>query len=198
MSIESTEAENKLWGIKIWDSTGIYYYTEVNISQSIQNNRPTQSQVGLNSKYPFHTHNGIANYFSGSCSGNFSDNKSGECESDYNFDYRIDRNGNYIYNTKYIAGFVKWLHNDRVKQLQLAETLVIPVGILGEVTWSVDKSIEDGETTQVSFNWEQLDDEYSLIGDSSVIKTCPSCGTMIAPTALYCSQCGASIGGALL
>lgn len=157
------DAQNKLWGIKIWDDTGRYYYTEVDITQNIQHNRPTESVVGYNSQYPFHIHNGIASYFSGSCSGNFSDNKSGDCPEDYNFDYREDSQGNIIYNTKYLTGFIKWLHNDHVKHLQLAETLVIPVGILGEIKWDVEHSIEDGYTTKVSFDWEQLDDEYSLI-----------------------------------
>ena len=182
-----------LWGIKIWDSTGIYYYTEVDTSQDIQHNRPTESQVGLYNKYPFHTHNGEGFYFSGSCSGNFSDNQSGECYEDYNFDYCIDENGNYIYNTVYLVGFMKWLHNDHIKYLQLSENFVIPVGILGEVSTSTEHTIDDGYTCKVSFNWEQLDDDYSLI-DSSV-KYCPKCNSITAPTAVYCQKCGTKVGG---
>ena len=182
----SSDAQNKLYGIKIWDSTGNYFYTEVDVNQSIQHNRPTESQVVYNSKYPYHIHNGKANYFSGTCSGNFSENQ-GECDTDYNFDYRIDGQGNVIYNTIYVATFVKWLHNDRIKHLQLAENFIIPVGILGEVQWGVEHSIEDGETTKVTFNWEQLDDEYSLIGG---VKYCGACGNLIMPTAHYCPICG--------
>lgn len=184
----------KLWGIKIWDSTGIYYYTEVDISTGLQHNRPTESQIGYNRKHPFHTHNGKAFYFSGNCSGNFSDNKSGECYEDYNFDWRVDSNGNYIYNTKYLTGFVKWMHNDHIKYLQLSEDLVIPVGILGEINWDTEKSIDDGYTCKITFNWEQLDDDYAL-DDTDSISYCPSCGEMIAPSAVYCQKCGSKIGG---
>lgn len=184
----------KLWGIKIWDDTGIYYFTEVDISQDLQHNRPTESQIGYNSQFPFHTHNGIASYFSGSCSGNFSDNKSGDCYEDYNFDFRVDKNGNYIYNTKYQTGFIKWMHNDRIKHLQLSEDLVIPVGILGEIGLSAEKSIDDGYSCKVSFSWEQLGEEYSLDGISAV-SYCPSCGIMLAPSAVYCQKCGKKVGG---
>ena len=182
---------NHLWGVKIWDATGIYYYTEVNVSQSVQHNRPTGSQVGYNSLYPFHTHNGIASYWSGSCSGNFSDNKSGDCYEDYNFDYRQNLDGSYTYNTKYLAGFIKWLHNDLTKQLQLSESLVIPVGILGEIQWDTEHTIDDGEDVTISFDWEQVGDEYSLLEDGTVyVDTCPNCGVVLAPSAVYCQKCG--------
>lgn len=180
----------RLWGIKIWDATGNYFYTEVDISQSVQHNRPTSSVIGYNSQYPFHIHDGIASYFSGSCKGNFSENQSGECESDYNFDYRILPNGSYVYNIDYMKTFVKWLHNDLVKHLQLSENLVIPVGILGEVQWETNNSLDDGYSCSVSFNWEQLDDEYSLL-DTDYVSTCSNCGAMVAPTANYCHKCGA-------
>lgn len=183
----------KLWGIKIWDDTGHYYYTEVDISQNIQHNRPTSSQIGLYNKYPFHIHNGEGFYFSGSCSGNFSDNKSGECYEDYSFDYRTDENGNVIYNTKYQAAFIKWMHNDRIKHLQLSEDLVIPVGILEQADWSPERSVDDGYSCKITFNWEQLDDDYSLDGISMISK-CPSCGTMLAMSAVYCHKCGAKVG----
>ena len=184
---------DKLWGIKIWDDTGIYYFTEVDISPDLQYNRPTESQIGYNVKYPFHTHNGQANYLSGSCSGNFSDNKSGECYSDYNFDYTQDKNGNYIYNTKYQIGFIKWMHNDHIKYLQLSEHLIIPVGILSEINWSTEKSIDDGHTCKISFNWEQLKDEFSL-DEKGYTGFCESCRSMIAPSANYCQMCGAKVG----
>lgn len=182
----------KLWGIKIWDATGNYFYTEVDISTDVQHNRPTGSQVGYNQLYPYHTHNGIASYFSGSCSGNFSDNQSGECYEDYNFDYRVDSHGNYIYNTKYIKSFVKWLHNDLTKQLQLSEDFIIPVGILGEVKWSTDHSVDDGYSCKVSFDWEQIGDDYELT-DSGLITTCPNCQNIIAPTSIYCPKCGTQV-----
>lgn len=188
------EAETqKLWGIKIWDDTGIYYYTEIDVSTDVQHNRPTSSQLSLYNKRPFHIHNGEGFYFSGSCSGNFSDNKSGECYEDYNFDYRVDENGNYIYNTKYQLGFIHWMHNDHIKYLQLSEDLVIPVGILEQIDWSTEHSVDDGYACKISFNWEQLDDEYALDGYNGV-SYCPSCGAMLATSAVYCSKCGTKVG----
>ena len=71
----------KFWGIEIWDATGRHYYTEVNISEDIQHNRPTTSQTTYNSKYPFHIHNGKASYYSGSCTATFIDNTD-NCEYD--------------------------------------------------------------------------------------------------------------------
>lgn len=38
----------KLWGTKIWDSTGIYYYTEVNIKQGLTHTVPTETIEGYN------------------------------------------------------------------------------------------------------------------------------------------------------
>lgn len=188
------EEREKLWGIKIWDDTGNYFYTEVDISQSVQHNRSTESQIGYNQKYPFHTHNGKASYFSGSCSGNFSDNKSGDCYEDYNFGWRNTETGEVIYNTKYQTAFIKWMHNDHIKQLQLSEDLVIPVGILGEIQWDTEKSIDDGHTCKITFNWEQLGDEYSLDNIYSV-KYCPQCGNMITPAIVFCPICGNKVGG---
>ena len=181
----------KLWGIKIWDDID-YYFTEVDIAQDIQHNRPTESILTYNSKYPYHIHDGKGFYFSGSCTGNFSDNKSGECYEDYNFDYRVDENNNYIYNTKYQKEFVKWLHNDHIKYLQLSEDLVIPVGILGEITWSTERSVDDGYSCKVTFNWEQLADDYAL-DDTDSISYCPSCKFMISPLANYCPNCGTKV-----
>lgn len=185
----------KLWGVKIWDETGNYFYTEINISQDLTHNRPTESQIGYNSKYPFHTHNGKAFYFSGSCTGNFSDNKSGDCYGDYNFGWRDTRNGEIIYNTKYQTAFVKWMHNDKTKYLQLSEDLVIPVGILAEIQWQTDTTVDDGYNCKITFNWEQLADDYSL-DETNNLYYCPSCNEMIVPSAVYCQRCGTKVGGA--
>lgn len=180
---------NKLWGIKIWDDTGIYYYTEVNIKQSLSHIVPTEQTNGYNVQYPFVTHNGIANYYQGSASGNFSDNTSGECYEDYNFDGRIDKNGNVIYNVKYINGFIKWLHNRKMKYLQFDEDLVIPVAILQDISWETEKSIADGQDCTITFNWVQQEKEFSL-HDGEYTYYCPDCGTILAPSALYCQKCG--------
>ena len=148
---------DKLWGIKIWDASG-YYMSEIDISQKGQHNRPTGSEKPINSKCPKHTHNGLTSYWSGTCTANFSDNKSGECKSDYNFG-----DGN----VKYVVDFIEWLHNDLVKYLQLSEDFIIPVGILETVTWDVENksTIDDGFSITVSFDWEQL--APAIIGGES-------------------------------
>lgn len=138
----------KTWGIKIWDASG-YYLSEINVDQKIQHKRPTSSNELFNSKFPKHTHNGLPSYWTGSCSANFSDNKSGDCPEDYNFGEG---------NVKYVADFVEWLHNDLVKYLQLSEDFIIPVGILDTVTWDVESgnTVDDGYAITISFDWEQL------------------------------------------
>ena len=182
-----TEERTKLWGIKIWDATGHYYYTEVDISTDLKHNRPTDSQVAYGSKFPYHIHNGLPSYFSGSCSGNFSDNQSTECYEEYNFDEN-HIGEDIVYNTIYMTGFMKWLHNDYTKYLQLSENLVIPVGILGEVSLSTTHSIDDGYDCKISFDWEQLDEEYSL--EHSLSNNCPNCQAMVTPHMVFCSKCG--------
>ena len=138
----------KIWGIKIWDASG-YYMSEIDISQKVQHKRPTGSTELFNGKYPKHTHNGLPSYWLGSCTANFSDNKSGECPSDYNFGEG---------NVKYVADFIEWLHNDLVKYLQLSEDFIIPVGILETISWDVENksTVDDGFSITVSFDWEQL------------------------------------------
>lgn len=184
------EKREKLWGIKIWDSED-YYFTEVDISPSVKHNRPTESQIAYNSKNPYHTHNGEPSYLSGSCSGNFSDNKSGDCYEDYNFDEN-HIGENVVYNTDYQLKFIKWLHNDRTKFLQLSERLVIPVGILGEITWDTEKSVDDGYTCKISFDWEQLAEEFVLEDTSK--QYCANCNNMISPYMIYCPKCGNKVG----
>jgi hypothetical protein len=81
-----------------------------------------------------------------------------EFEFDFSDNPIYEETGNYIYNTAYVDGFVQWLHDDTVKTLQLTKNMSIPVGILGEIQWDRDYSIENGETVRITFNWEQLDD----------------------------------------
>lgn len=182
------DKKSTFWGIKIWDNTGIYYYTEVNVSQDLEHNVPVESTVAYNSKYPFVTHNGIAFYYSGSCSGCFMEN-TGECIDDYNNDYRIDENGNYIYNVRFIDGFVKWLDNKKTKYIQLSEQLVIPANITSPIKWSTDTTIDDGHNCTISFDWAQAADDFSL-DDTDYISECPYCKHMVSPFAKYCQICG--------
>lgn len=168
------EVRREMWGIKIWDSTGVWYYTNIDISHSVQHNRPTVSQLAFNSQYPFHIHNGKPSYYSGSCTASFSedanyDETDDDCiemseeeldNIDWSEDYIFAEDGSVIYNSKYVNSFVKWLHNDKIKYLQLTKSIIIPIGIMGEIQWDCDYNIQNGESIKVSFNWEQLNDEY--------------------------------------
>lgn len=151
MSDITKEEIQDVWGIKLWDDTG-YYLSDLKVKQQVYHNRPTSSTVLFNSKYPKHTHNGMGFYWSGSCTANFSDNKNANCESEYNFGEG---------NVKYMADFIHWLHNDRIKYLQLSPHLIIPVGILDKITWEADENytIDDGYNCSISFEWEQLEPE---------------------------------------
>lgn len=185
------EKREKLWGIKIWGDDGHYFYTEVEISQSLTHYVPTEATDPYNSQYPWVTHNGIASYYKGSCTGNFSDNQSTDCYEEYNFDENIIGE-KVIYNTIYMNTFIKWLHNRKTKYLQLSENMVIPIAVLDSIQWETEKSIDDGHTCKVSFDWVQVGDEFSLL-DTDMISYCPSCGTMIAPTASFCQKCGSKV-----
>lgn len=185
------EKINTLWGIKIWGDDGIYYYTEVDISQSLTHYVPTEVKDPYNSQYPWVIHNGIASYYKGSVSGNFSDNQNTDCYSDYNLDY-VEKDGIIYYNTKYQNAFVKWLHNKKTKYLQLSEHLVIPVKIGDSIQWSTDKSIDDGYTCKISLDWYQVADEFSL-DQNNYNSYCNQCGQIIAPAALFCQHCGTEV-----
>ena len=141
----------KFWGIEIWDATGRHYYTEVNVNEDIQHNRPTSSQTTYNSKYPFHIHNGKASYYSGSCTATFIDNTD-NCE--YDNEKAKEKAAEYTTN------IVEWLHNDLTKYLKLSQDFILPVGILGEVKCSIESNntIDDPFDTKVTFEWEQLAD----------------------------------------
>ena len=182
------------WGTKIWDDTGYYFYTEIDVGQDLQHTTPSSVQDPYNAKYQFVTYNGNGFYYSGSCSGNFSDNKSGECYEDYNFTYREEPNGNIIYNVKYVDIFVQWLNNKKIKQLQLSKELVIPIKITSPIRWDNDRTVDDGYNIKISFDWTQAAPHYSLT-DTGGISNCPTCGNMIAPSALYCPKCGNKVGG---
>lgn len=144
----------KLQGVKIWDSSGQYYYTEVDLSESFNYKSKTQSVVTQNSKYPYIIHQGKALYWTGTVSGNFSDNKSGECDNDYNF-----------YNLSYKLTFVEFLKNGLTKNIQFnwdeenpSQNFIMPVGIVDDVGVEVETNINQGHSVKVTFNWEQVDD----------------------------------------
>lgn len=180
-----------LWGIKIWGDDGVYYYTEVDISTSVTHYVPTEVKDPYNSQYPWVIHNGIASYYKGSISGNFSDNQNTDCYGDYNFNY-VEKDGVVYYNTKYQNAFIKWLHNKKTKYLQLSEQLVIPVKIGDSIQWETDKSVDDGDTCKISLDWYQVGNEFSL-DQVDYNSYCNQCGKMLAPSAVYCQYCGTEV-----
>lgn len=139
-------ANNKV--VKIWDATAIYY-ARMNINESIQHNRPTSSQTTMNSKYPFHIHNGEPSYFSGSCTATF-----------------VDNNGCYVTSESDVASFnykiAEWLHNDRVKYLQYSNSTVFPVGILDTVKIDTKDTVDNKYDTTVTFDWEQIGTAFTI------------------------------------
>lgn len=177
-----------LWGIKIWGDDGLFFYTEIDISQSLTHYIPTESTDPYNSRFPWVIHNGIAGYYKGSVSGNFSDNQSSECYTDYNFGEHTVGGITY-HNVKYIDRFITWLHNRKTKWLQLSEQLVIPIAVLDTIQWENEKSIDDGYNCKITFDWVQVADTFSL-NDKDIINACPSCGGIVSPTAFFCQRCG--------
>ena len=146
-----------------------YFLTDIDVSHGVQHNRPTTSQTTYYSKYPFHIHNGLPSYYSGSCTCSFAERDDLEyvdedciddidnvSEMDFSDDPIFNEEGHAVYNSAYVDEFIQWLHNDQQKTLQLTKRISIPVGILGEVQWDIDYNIVDGETIKITFNWEQL------------------------------------------
>ncbi len=144
-------SDKKFWGIEIWDATGKHYYTDVNINENIQHNRPTSSQTTYFNRYPYHIHSGLPSYYSGSCTATFADNVN-ECDYD---NEQAKRKA-----AEYTANIMEWLHNDLTKYLKLSDDFIVPIGILETVEgeFDSDSTIDDPWETKVSFNWEQLAD----------------------------------------
>ena len=85
--------------------------------------------------------------------------------------------------------FIHWLHDRKTKYLQFSEDFVIPVQIMSDIQWDTEKSIEDGHTCKISFDWVQVGKEFSL-HDENLNNRCSSCGGYVAPTAIFCQKCG--------
>lgn len=157
------------WGMSISGGGKTYFLTDIDVSHGVQHNRPTTSQTTYYSKYPFHIHNGLPNYYSGSCTCSFAERDDLEyvdedciddiediSDVDFSDDPVFTEEGYAIYNSAYVDSFIQWLHDDTQKTLQLTRRISIPVGILGEVQWDIDYNIVDGESIKITFNWEQL------------------------------------------
>ena len=144
----------KLQGVKIWDSSGQYYYTEIDLSESFNYKSKTQLVETQNSVFPYVIHQGKAKYWTGTVSGNFSDNKSGECDNDYNF-----------YNLNYKLTFVEFLKNGLTKTIQFnleeddsSQNFIMPVAIIDDVGVETETNINQGHSVKVTFQWVQVDD----------------------------------------
>ena len=140
-------ADTKL--VEIWDNSA-HYKARMNINETLQHNRPTSSQVTLNSKYPYHIHDGKPSYYSGSCTATF-----------------VDNNDCYVTSEEDVAEFnetiAEWLHNDKTKFLKYSDKTVLPVGILSTVEISnSNNTINDKYDTVIKFDWEQIGDKISL------------------------------------
>lgn len=134
----------KFYGVKITDTTGSTYKTEVEVKHDLKHTINVQTHIPINSKFPCHTRIGKSSYWSGTVTGAFE--KNGNCEGDYVFgdtSYRID--------------FVEWMHNGLVKTLYLSESFVLPVVILSEINVETDNTIDD-PVVKTTFSWQQCDE----------------------------------------
>lgn len=138
--------QQKFYGVKITDNTGVVYYTEVAVKQDLKHTTNVQTHIPINSKFPYHTLIGKPSYWSGTITGAFENNTNTECEHDYEFG-----------DTKYRINFVEWLHNGLTKILYLSEDFVMPVTILSEISVENDNTIDDS-VVKVTFQCEQCEE----------------------------------------
>lgn len=137
--------------VQLWDGINVYK-ARLNIDETVQHIRPTSSQITMNSKYPFHIHNGKASYFAGSCTATFTDNVD-ECYVTSEDDV-----------TAFNCAILEWLHNDTIKTLRFNNSgTQFQVGILEtvEITASSEyspgnRSTNDKYNSAIKFSWEQL------------------------------------------
>lgn len=148
----NNQDSSQLNNIKIHGLGGAYI-SRLNIDEMAEHNRPTTSQITMNSKYPFHIHNGLASYYSGTCTGTFVDQDE---------DCYVTSNSKV---TEFNLKILEWLHDDTIKYLEFTDGTTIPVGITETVELSSsdnnnsnDKSIDNKFTVTIKFSWEQLMD----------------------------------------
>lgn len=168
--------------VSIWDSTNpeTPYYTTVDIKESITMKNPVVIIYPMNTEYPTAIGTSKQHGMSGSVTGNFSDNTSGECSEDYAFEN----------DTSFKLTMLNWLVNGRTKYLKLSEDLIIPVAINADVTWEINSTIDAGYETTISFEWVQIHKEQTAT--SSLIQ-CTQCNATLVPNAYYCHMCGIQV-----
>ena len=132
------------------DETTVYW-TEVEVNTAgVKKNRPSTTYEEYNNEFPTVIRNGITNYYSGTVSGNFSDNTSGDCVDENGYSQKYD-----FYDATYKIGFMDWLSDGNTKKLWLDDTYVIPVQITNETSGNGDYKISD-PSFKVTFGWVQV------------------------------------------
>lgn len=139
--------------VEISDATGVSYYTEVELNTSTTHNSQSEIAVPINSTLPYFIQTGQANYWTGSVTADFADNKTNPCPNE---DY-----GEYDFtNSHFRFEFVEWMHNGYPKTLKLANDFIMLVGIGNQIQLQSDSTIDD-ESCKVSFEWTQIGARYS-------------------------------------
>ena len=138
-----SQTTEKFSGVRIYDSTGETYYTEINIKQNLTHKYTISTTQPINSQFPYFTRIGKASYWTGSVTASWEKNKDTECATDYEFG-----------DVAYRLGFIDFMHNGLTKYLQLSENFILPVTILDEIQVETERSIDD-QIMSITFNWTQ-------------------------------------------
>ena len=138
--------------VEISDITGKSYMTEVEVNTTASHHNQSIIEEPINSELPYYIKTGIANYWTGSVSANFADNKSNPCEGSEYGEYDLT-------NDEFRFEFVEWMHNGLPKTLKLSNNFIMKVDIGNEITVDSDSTVDD-ETAKISFEWTQIGKRY--------------------------------------
>ena len=168
---------DKFYGVRLTDTTGKSYFTEVELKQNFTHKINIQIHEPIDSKFPYSTRIGKPSYWSGSIIGAFENNENGKCENDYVFgdvDFRIN--------------FIEWLHNGLTKIMYLSDNFILPVTILSEIKVDTERTIND-PFVNTSFDWVQCGERIYSVDNLH----CTNCNQIITPMTNYCSNCGIEV-----
>lgn len=141
--------------VEISDLTGKSFMTEVEVNTPASHHNQSVIEEPINSEFPYYIKTGIANYWTGSVSANFADNKSNPCEDSEYGEYDLT-------NDEFRFEFVEWMHNGLPKTLKLSNNFIMRVAIGNEIKLDSDSTIDD-EMTKISFEWTQIGQRYREI-----------------------------------
>jgi hypothetical protein len=134
--------------VLISDATGISYFTEVNIKESLTHNVQSTIVVPINGDKPYFVKTGKARYWSGTITADFADNQTNPCpEEDYG-DYDLT-------NSSFRFAFIEWMHNGYKKTLKISNDLILRVGIGNQIQVETDSTVDD-ENVKVTFEWTEV------------------------------------------